>query len=192
MAKKFTSKNVSVEWKYDLKKDLQENFSNRQWAHLSQYVIDQNILRKIDNGISPVQGERNFAKYKDKEKYPADKKPSNKPNLTLTGNMLSHYEARETNETMTITVGIHKDAPKEDLVKAIANNEGTQGKAAYNIARNTKNRKLKRDIQQASKGIPARPFIPIKDQSFTKDIILEIRKAFAYCLQQALNKRGNK
>lgn len=192
MAKKFLSKNISVEWKFDLNKVLRDNFSNRQWANLTQYIVDQNILKKIERGISPVKGEGNFTKYKNPKQYPARLKQSNKPNLTLTGNMLSHYEAKESNELMAITLGLHKGTPKEELIKAKANNEGTQGQLVKMLGQTVKNKKRKNEIKQSSKGIPARPFIPLLGQTYTADIILEIRKAFAYCLDMAIKKGRNK
>jgi len=196
MAKKFTFKNISVEWKYDFDKKIRENFSNRQFSDQLNKIIETNIKTKIDKGVSPVHGVRNFEKYKDPKKYPGDQKQSNKPNLKLTGEMLYNYVAHEGDEIMTATVGIHrKDASPEVMVRAKANNEGTQSgksKAVKEIAKNTKDKKLKSSLKSLVKGIPARPFVPQNNQTFTRDIILEIRKAFAYCLNQAINRGKNK
>lgn len=192
MSKKFTSKHVSVEWKFDLSKVLRDNFSNRQWSDLSESVVNNLILRKIDKGLSPVNGVRAFQKYKDPKKYPGDQKPSNKPNLTLSGSMLSHYEARPGKEPMSLKIGIHADAPAKELVKARANNEGTQGKALNHIPKTALSRKAQGQAKAVTSGIPARPFVPKKDQTYTRDIILEIRKLFAYCLKQAINRGKNK
>ena len=195
MSRKFTTKNVSVEWKFDLKRTLLENFSNRQWASMSQNVVKQMILTKIEKGISPVEGVRMFQKYKDPSRYPGDLKQSNKPNLKLEGTMLSYYESRPGTDPMEIVIGIHKDAPPKELIKVEANNQGTQNaksQTASAIARGTRDRKLQRIAASTAKGIPARPFIPNKNQSFTKDIMLEIRKLFAYCLNQAINRGKNK
>lgn len=188
MSKKYSDKNISVEWKFDLNSVLRNNFSNNEWAKQSQYVVDQMILTKIDRGISPVNGVRTYQKYKNPERYPGDKKQNNKPNLTLTGSMLSHYEARAGDEQMSIRVGIPKSAPKEELIKAKANNEGTQSALTGALAKNSKDKKLIKKVKQASKGIPARPFIPLKTESFTRDITLAIRKYFAYCLDIAIKK----
>lgn len=188
MSKKYTSKNIDVTWAFDLKKKLRDNFSNKEWANLTNYVVDQMILKKIDKGLSPVNGERMFQKYKNPKIYPGDQKQNNKPNLTLTGKMLSYYESRPTNNEMQITIGIHKDAPKEQLTKAVANNQGTQGSLVNQISKQTKDKKLKSKVKAAAKGIPARPFIPLKGQTFTRDIVLEVRKLFAYCLDKAIKK----
>lgn len=192
MSKKYVGKNVSVEWKFDLSKTLRENFSNRQWAKLSEEVVKNMILEKIDKGLSPVNGERMFQKYKDPKRYPGNKKSSNKPNLRLSGDMLGTYTTKAGNENMSISFGIFDS---EQKIKAKANNEGTQGaKSALSnkIARNSRDRKLQRVAKSIAKGIPSRPFIPLKGQNFTRDIVLEIRKLFAYCLNQAINRGKNK
>ncbi len=193
---------ITVKWNFKFKQKILDNFSNRQFADLVNSIINNNVLRKVDKGLSPVNGVRMFAKYKDPKKYPGDLKSSNKPNLTLTGNMLSNYEARPTDESMTISVGIHEDAPTIEQVKAKAHNGGTMGdvaqakrhkKAIYKIKNNKKARKVARErLENAKKGIPARPFIPTNGKTFTFDIMLEIRKAFAYCMRQAIKRGKNK
>lgn len=172
--KRFTSKNLDVSWAYDLKKTLQDNFSNRQWAKLSQYVVDQQILKDLDKGNSPVKGARRLTNYSEsyvkaiKGKLSKQFDKAVRPvNLTLTGSMLSHYEAQPTENTFEITLGIHENAPLEDRIKAMKHNTGT-------------------DI------IPRRPFVPLAGESYTSKITLEIRKLFAYCLDQAINRRKNR
>lgn len=186
--KKYSDKNVSVTWAFDLKKTLTDNFSNEQWADLSNKVVEDIIKPKIDKGLSPVQGERMFQKYKNPKQYPADQKQNNKPNLKLTGQMLYHYNARAGTNPMEIHIGIPKDSGEEVLTKAVANNQGTQSGLVNKISKQTKDRKLKAKVKAASKGIPARPFIPLKGQSFTRDIILEVRKHLATILDKAIKK----
>jgi hypothetical protein len=185
--KKYSGKNISVEWKFDLKQTLRDNFSNKKWADLSRYVIDQMILTKIDKGLSPVQGERTFQKYKNPKKYPGHLKQNNKPNLKLTGQMLSHYDVKDSKNPMEISFGIHNTAPEKEQIKAKANNEGTQGTLVDELSK-SKNRKLNAQVKAATKGIPSRPFVPRKGQSFTRDIILEVRKHFATILDIAIKK----
>lgn len=170
--KKYQSKALDVEWAYDLKQILKQNFSNRQWAQLSEHVVNQEILRIVDKGLSPVAKQRKYQKYSERYrseiksgKYPA--KNVSPVNLALTGSMLSHYEARPGENQFEMTVGIHKDAPEDDKVKAKKHNEGT-------------------------KNIPRRAFVPLAGESYTRKITLEIRKLFAYCLDQALNRRNAK
>jgi hypothetical protein len=172
--KKFTSKTLDVTWAYDLKKTLQENFSNRQWAKLSQYVVDQQILKDLSKGNSPVNKARRLAKYSERytkaikgELGKKNNKTVRPVNLTLTGSMLSNYDARPGEDTFEITLGIHGDAPELDKTKAGVHNVG-------------------------NKKTPRRPFVPLAGESFTRKITLEIRKLFAYCLDQAINRRKNR
>ena len=195
MSKKFKSKNVEVEWAFDLNKTLRDNFSNKEWSDLSESIVNGVILRKIDKGLSPVNGVRMYAKYKDPKKYPGDRKPSNKPNLTLTGEMLSYYKSNPGSEPMSISLGLHSGTPDDVMTRAKANNQGTQKiksetPSQENISKRSKKNSIRKQ-QKELKGIPARPFIPVKGQTYTRDIILEIRKLFAYCLNQAI-KRGRK
>ena len=172
--KKFTSKNLDVTWAYDLKQALKDNFSNRQWAKLSEYVVDQEILKAIDKGNSPVEKARRLQKYS--ERYvkaikgtlgKLNNKTVRPVNLTMTGSMLSHYDARPGQGEFEITLGIHGDAPSLDLIKAKAHNEGTDK-------------------------IPRRPIVPLAGESYTRKITLEIRKLFAYCLDQAIKRSKNR
>ena len=172
--KKFTSKNLDVMWAYDLQEKLKNNFSNRQWAKLSQYVVDQSILRTINKGNSPVEKARRLDRYS--ESYVKaikgtlgrlNNKSVRPVNLTLTGSMLSHYDSRPGENIFEITLGIHKDTPELDKIKAKAHNEGTDK-------------------------IPRRPIVPLAGESYTRKITLEIRKLFAYCLDQAINRSKNR
>lgn len=132
-----------------------------------QFIIDREIKDSISKGISPIKGKRNFAKYKDKDKYPAGQKQSNKPNLNLTGEMLSHYKARGLKGEIAVTIGIHGNAPKDVKVRAEANQGGTK----------TKN---------GSVAIAARPFLIQQGEEFNSKISVAIMKAFATVISKAL------
>lgn len=198
MIKKFTSKNLDFTWNYDLKEIIKDNFDNKRLSQEVQKVVKNNILESIKVGLSPVDGAKNFEKYKNPASYPGDLKSSNKPNLKLTGKMLSYYEARETGKDMEVSVGIHKDAPEEERTKAEAHNFGTQGSRGRNLQSakakagrgelGAVRRKAASKLIQGTKGIPVRPFIPKPNQMFNKTITLAIRKAFAYCLGLAIKK----
>lgn len=202
--KKFQSKNITIEWRFKLKDKIRENFSNRQWADLTQKIVDTSIKRLIDKGLSPVQSQRMYQKYKNPEKYPGDLKSPNKPNLRLSGSMLSNYQAKATGEQMAISLGIHQDVNEEDRIKAKANNEGTEtsaSKAARQYLKllkkkssgdNKLRKAVKKSLRAEFKGIVARRFVPLAGETFTRQILLEIRKAFAYCLKQALQRGRNK
>lgn len=203
--KKFETKNISIQWKFKLNEQIKEDFSNRQWAELAQKVVDTQIKRLLDKGLSPVAGFRMFQKYKNPEKYPGDLKSQNKPNLHLSGSMLSNYQAREGRDPLTIDMGIFSDAPEIDRIKAKANNEGTEtaqsrgarnylkvlkenAPAAMSSAQKRDMRRKKEFLRSKFQGIVARRFIPIGNETYTRQILLELRKAFSYCLKQALQK----
>lgn len=129
-------------------------------------VIESDVKPTIARGISPVRGERNFAKYKDKEKYPGDLKQSNKPNLNLTGAMLREYDARPAGKPLSVTMGVHRDAPEDIRARAIGNNFGTKSKGG-------------------GEGIPARPMVPGEGQEWTSKISVALRDALATVVMKA-------
>lgn len=172
MRRKIETKYLSVEWGFSLKNTLQQNFSNRQWAKLSENVISQDILPLVTRGVSPVAGGRKLVKYSERYKTAIKKgllpgKTVSPVSLTLTGSMLSNYKSKAGEDTFSISVGIHKDAPDFDRLKAEVHNNGNEK-------------------------TPRRPFVPLAGEQFTRKITLEIRKLFAYCLDQALNRRKAK
>lgn len=187
MNKTTSGKWGSVTFNFDWQTHVNEKIDPNQMQREMQYVIDQKILRLIDSGLSPVNGERAFAKYKHPKQYPGSKKPSNKANLTLTGETLSYYEARKTDEPTSVTMGIHKDAPEFVRLKANVNNFGNSGGEGLSA-------RSRKATASARKGIPARPFVPDgkKGQSFTREIVLAIRQAFANVMIVALRKVNSK
>jgi hypothetical protein len=132
-------------------------------------VVDNKILPTIAKGLSPVKSWRMFRKYKNPDNYPAHLKQSNKPNLNLTGEMLDYYTVRRTPKKLEFMVGISPDAPGDVKIRAKANNEGTE---------------------VDGKGVPARRFIPLQGESFTSEIVLAIREAFAKVMSDALKRKG--
>lgn len=131
-----------------------------------QRVIDTEIKPSIAKGISPVRGKRNFAKYKNPPKYPGDRKQSNKPNLELSGEMLKEYVARKS-DGISVTIGIHGDAPEDILIRANANQDGTMTKGG-------------------EVAIAARPFMIKDGEEFNSKISIAIRKAFVSVITKAL------
>lgn len=168
--RRIETKETVIEYNITLD-DVLKSTSKRELENKLNYVIEQTILPTIDKGLSPVAGERMFAKYKNPKQYPGDRKQSNKPNLTLTGEMLSWYEAKSSpNEPNTATMGIHKDAPDKVKMLADVHNNGTRSDIAM------------------------RPFIPKekKGERFTAKIERGIRAAFSYVLSRALADALNK
>lgn len=175
MAKKtlLNNQQIKIEWTSKFS-DLVKGVSERELANELNKIVLQEILPLIDKGLSPVAGQRTFAKYKNPKKYPGDLKPSNKPNLRLTGEMLQNYRAKAQNrDGLSGTIGIHKDASQRSKLLSRVHNTGE------------------------NKNIPMRPFIPKQSQgeTFTAKITRSIRQAFGYVLSRALNNdkgRGQK
>jgi hypothetical protein len=173
----FKDQFVQIEWTNRLP-DLLKSASTRQLQIELDAVIKAEVLPLIGKGLSPVKGQRTFTKYKDPKKYPGDfnkgNKQSNKPNLYLTGEMLSNYKAKAYNQGgLSGSMGIHRDASQRSKLLAGVHNNGE------------------------NKNVPMRPFIPKQDQgeSYTAKITSSIRKAFKYVLGRALNNnkgRGQK
>lgn len=175
--------------------------SKKQLRDEVEYVVNQKILPMIDRGISPIKGEKAFTAYKDPKKYPGKLKAANRPNLTLTGKMLSYYEAQESKGgDLSVTIGIHKDAPDDVRVRADANQFGTESATSRSARERFKEsrkfklsksarKKLREAASRLRKGIAARPFIPRFQQQFTPSIMVAIRSAFATVLSKALKRR---
>mgnify|MGYP001195900596 CR=1 FL=1 len=147
----------------DIAAKVDEGYMQQQF----QYIVDKEIKDSISKGISPVRGKRSFAKYKDKNKYPGDKKQSNKPNLKLTGELLDNYTARTVSGEIAVTIGIHSDASDFVKTKANANQNGTKTKGG-------------------EVAIAARPFIIQEGEEFNSQISIAIMKAFANVISKAL------
>jgi hypothetical protein len=143
--------------------------SDRELDVAMQKIVDETIVPTIRRGLSPVRGARNLAKYKNPAKYPGDRKPKGKPNLTLTGKMLEWYRATRDGAAKgkaRFLLGISGRAPADVLVRAKANNEGTDA------------------------GVPSRPFIPNFDrgEEYSVTITSAFKRAFADAVKRALGK----
>jgi hypothetical protein len=168
-----SKKGISFELKLDPRSIIDTSINKAELRKLIEYEVNQKILPTIDKGVSPVKGKRSFAKYKDKDKYPARKKQSNKPNLTLTGEMLSWYETKIDNKDFAVTVGIHSDAPQDVKDKANANQFGTTN-------------------SKGEVAIAARPFVPRQGEVYNAQIMVAIRKAFATVISNAFKRLRRK
>ena len=179
---------------WNLKDAVKKNFDTKRFAQLAQRTITDKVIQSMSRGISPVQGQRNFEKYRNPKKYPGDLKASNKPNLRLSGKLWSAYKSKVAG-LMSISLGIHSDVPEDVKVYATANNEGTMNskqssaRDKFSKARGTKKNR-KKILNKILKGsIPARRFVPIKGESYKTDIVLELRKHLAGLLMQATKRR---
>ena len=155
--------NLEIDWG----RHVQQKIDREELQEELQKIVEEKVKPLVAKGLSPVAGMRMFPKYKNPTRYPGDLKPSNKPNLELTGEMLSWYRVTPANATdLAYFMGIKDDAPNDVKIRAKANNEGTD------------------------QGIPARRFIPRQGESYTREIVLAIRNAFAKVMAEALRKKG--
>lgn len=132
---------------------------------LQAEVVEGQIKKLIRAGRSPVEGFGRFPQYKDREKYPANKKAKTPVNLTLSGLMLKFFGIRKKSDR-SITVGIFPEASNDLKVRARANNEGTEN------------------------GIPARRFIPINGERFTVSVMRAIKNLYAKRVKELLSKKN--
>ena len=149
----------------DIQATLQKNLVTDAFAdRIQQEVIDDTIKPLIASGVSPVDGgviKRRFDKYKDPKSYPAKRKPKTPTNLFLTGVMLSYYKAKRIGANI-LRIGIQSDAPEDVKIRAEANNVGT-------------------------KDIPARRFIPLKDETYRISVLRKIKKLYAEQIARILS-----
>lgn len=134
-------------------------------ARVQYEVVDLNIKASIRVGLSPVQGYGRFVPYKDKEKYPGERKPSAPVNLELSGELLENYEARATADKKGVTIGIHADAPAKVKARAEGNNTGS------------------------AKGVPVRRIVPIYGETFKVSTLTLLRIIFSERILEMLGKK---
>ena len=122
-------------------------------AEVAQYIVD-NIVDRVGRQNSPVSKgkfKKNLSPEYKKLKIAA--KGSGAADLNLTGSMLENVEARFKGSEMS--VGLHQDAGSENMLKAENHNKTTQ-------------RSLKSKV-------PARQFIPKKNEKFKREIMKDIK-----------------
>lgn len=129
-------------------------------SELNQKVITE-IKRFMLAGISPVKGKRRFEKYKDKDKYPGDRKPSRPVNLKLSGDMQSELVAAKKDSGFYL--GISTLASNKIKTYAKANNLGEGN-------------------------IPERRFIPVSGEVFNVSIMRQIKDIIARRVSKLLKK----
>ncbi len=159
--------NLKAEVLNRLKKTVDEKFV----ADMNDQVVGE-IMRLIKSGVSPVnsvEGTKRFKQYKDRNKYPANKKAKTPVSLLLTGEMLSWYGVGKKSGT-TISVGIHSDAPSEVKERAIANNEGTVN-------------------SEGQVAIAARRFIPLKGETFNISVLRKFKNLYALRIKDLISKK---
>lgn len=124
------------------------------------------IKRLIASGVSPVQGfdnKKRFDQYKDKDVYPAKRKPNRPVNLSLTGIMLSWYRAVKVNG-VRISLGIPAAAPQDVKDRAEGNNVGANG-------------------------IPARRFVPLKGETYAISVLRKLKSLYAQRIKTLISRK---
>lgn len=160
--------NIRAEVINRLKKTVDEKFL----ADMQNQVVDGEIKRLINGGVSPVQsveGDRRFKKYKDQDKYPGKKKAKRPVNLFLSGVMLSWYRVIKISG-VRLSFGIPKSAPKDVKDRAEANNVGTVD-----------------SLGQVA--IAARRFIPLNGETFNISVMRKLKNLYALRIKALISKK---
>jgi len=128
-----------------------------------QGIIANEVIKLMKQfiaiGTSPVLGERRFTAYKDKTKYPGDKKNSKPVNLFLSGDMLD-----------AITYRVLKSGVKIGIFDS-----DERAKATTHI--------------RGLNGVPQRKFLPVDDgDKFIVSIQRSIRTLYARLISDIINK----
>lgn len=128
---------------------------------LNSEVVSE-MKRFMEAGVSPVKGKRRFVPYKNKDKYPADRKPSRPVNLKLTGNLYAQLVAARVSAT-SFFIGISSLASEKIKTYAKANNLGENK-------------------------IPERRFVPIKGEQFNVSLMRKIKDIISRRIAKIINK----
>jgi hypothetical protein len=165
----FTIK-VSSKLRATLKQKFRQAVNEQFVSEVNQEVVGE-INRMIDAGVSPVDGyeKKRFAKYKDKESYPAKKKANRPVNLFLTGEMRAWYEAVKKSGT-TISIGIPSEAPEDVKARAEANNVGTTN-------------------SNGEVAIAPRRFVPLVGEKFAVSVIRALKRVYTKRVKELVSKK---
>lgn len=120
------------------------------------------IKRFMAAGTSPVKGKRRFAPYKDKDKYPGDRKAARPVNLFLSGALYNQIVAAK-RTVLSFYLGISDLASDKIKIYAKANNLGENN-------------------------IPERRFVPIKGEEYNVSIMRKIKNIIAQRIAEIIKK----
>lgn len=107
---------------FDIEKDIEKINTPQAMKEVGELVVRE-MKTMILSGVSPVRGNKRFAPYKDRTKYPGDLKPARPVNLKLTGEMLDALTFRPYKETVHIGIFTSDQGVKD---RAEAHNQGTE------------------------------------------------------------------
>lgn|SRR5574343_123587 len=128
---------------------------------INKEVVSE-VKRFMAAGASPVRGKRRFKAYKDKDKYPANRKASRPVNLFLSGDLYNSLIAAR-RSVLSFYIGISELASEKIKIYAKANNLGENN-------------------------IPERRFVPIKGEEYNVSIMRKIKDIIARRVAKIINK----
>lgn len=114
---------VKVKSRFDVIGLLAPEFGRGFQSELGQAIVTE-MKNDISKGNSPVRTERRYARYKDPEKYPGERKPNRPVNLKLSGEMEKALTFRLVSGRAAVEVG-YMGASQDVQARAIAHNTGT-------------------------------------------------------------------
>lgn len=109
-----------------------DQFMDGTTANAMGRDIVDSAKQMIASGQSPVRGGGRFARYKNRKKYPGDKKEAAPVNLYLTGDMLAEYGFIAKNDSLF--VGFNNGGKQAEI--AGYHNSGTDNMAKRQIVPN--------------------------------------------------------
>ncbi len=151
---------ITIPEKARLLAKIKSQLINREVVEELNKEAVEEVKRFMASGVSPVKNKRRFPAYKDKDKYPAKKKPSRPVNLFLSGTLYDSLIAAKSS-AMSFYIGISSLAREDVKVYAKANNLGENN-------------------------IPARRFVPIKGEQFNISIMRKIKDIIARRLAELI------
>ncbi len=125
-------------------------------------AFHEKVQGMLDQGISPVRGQRRLERYKNPESYPGNKKPKRPVNLSLSGQMRSHMDYKQ-KDAQTIEYGFLSGTPNEILELAGYHQDGTPNMAA-------------------------RPLVPTKAEEWAVSIVRTLKEIYSLRLDSIIKK----
>lgn len=141
---------------------VKNNLVNRDVVDQLNKEVVTEVKRFMAAGTSPVRNKRRFVGYKDKDKYPGERKAARPVNLFLSGDLYGALTAAKTS-MMSFYIGVSSLASNKIKTYAKANNLGENG-------------------------IPERRFVPIKGEEYNVSIVRKIKDIIARRIAEIIKK----
>jgi len=151
------TKDIQKVLEKELKKKISLKKMNKAQLQFVGDLVVEEVKIRVAKGQSPIEKGKRFPAYKDPKVYPAKQKRKRPVNLFLSGDFLNHLKARvRTGFRPRITIGFFD---KKSILKEKGHREGAGGQ-------------------------PKRPIIPLKNESFSR----QVKRNFLISIQKVLNK----